>query len=740
MKRINFIALILIAVSLSTYAQELENNEFSLERIFGSREFSQPRLGSIKWFDDGESYTMLERLKSGGENIIKFDTKTGEKSILIEGQNLIPQDSKDPLKIYSYEFSSDLKLLLIFTNTQRVWRTNTKGDYWILNLENNRLKKLGGDASPSTLMFATLSPDNNFVGYVRENNLYVESIYNDQIIQLTQDGSKTIINGTFDWVYEEELKLKNGFRWSPDSKQLAYWQLDAEGIGVFNMINNTDSIYSKIIPVQYPKVGTKNSAAKVGIVNLETKETKWFKIPGDPRNNYIARMDWAESSDEVIIQQLNRLQNENRVYIGNAENGTVNNIFTDKDDAWVEVVDDLKWFKNGKYFTWISERDGWQHVYLISRDGSEIKNLTHGNYDVIKIDGIDQTDNFIYFTASPDNPTQKFLYRKSIFGDGKKELLTPIDIGGTSIYNISPNFKWAIHNYSSINSPAQINLISLPDHGIVRNLQSNIELVDKIAKLNLNPIEFFKINTSDGTELDGWNITPPDFNKSNKYPVLFYVYGEPAGQTVLDKWMRSFFWHHLLAQKGYIVISIDNRGTPAPRGRDFRKCVYGQIGILASADQADATKVISEWDFIDKERIGIWGWSGGGSMSLNAIFRYPELYKTAIAVAPVGDQKLYDTIYQERYMGLPVTNPDGYRDGSPVNFAHQLKGNLLIIHGTGDDNVHYQNTEVVMNKLIEHNKIFSVMPYPNRSHGIYEGYNTYLHLYTTMLNYIEKNL
>ena len=330
-------------------------------------------------------------------------------------------------------------MLLIFTNTKRVWRANTRGDYWILNLETNNLKKLGGDAKSSTLMFATLSPNNKYVGYVRENNIYIESVLDDEIIQLTKDGSETIINGTFDWVYEEELNLRNGFRWSPDGNRIAFWQLDAEGIGVFNMINNTDSIYSQIIPVQYPKVGTTNSASKVGVVEIESKEIKWFKVPGDPRNNYIARMDWAESSDEVIIQQLNRLQNENRVYLGEAETGNVNNIFTDKDDAWVEVVDDLIWFKDGKYFTWLSEKDGWNQVYLISRDGKEIKKIT-GEYDVISIAGIDKVNEYIYFIASPENATQRYLFRKSIFNEEEKELLTPENISGYNTYDICSKF------------------------------------------------------------------------------------------------------------------------------------------------------------------------------------------------------------------------------------------------------------------------------------------------------------
>lgn len=739
MKKILKIFLILMIFSNLMLSQS-DSSLITFDKIFSKREFYQPRFGRSQWFDNGNSYTKLEKVK-GKRIIVAYSSETGIKSVLVDSKSLTPTGSDKPLSIHNYSFSDDLNLLLIFTNSKRVWRTNTRGDYWILNRKTNKLKKLGGkNAKASTLMFATLSPDNKYVAYVRENNLYVESIDEDNIIRLTNDGSKTIINGTFDWVYEEELKLRNGFRWSPDSKRIAFWQLDASGVGVFNMINYTDSIYSRIIPVQYPKVGTKNSAAKVGIVEIKSKKIQWFDIPGDPRSNYLARMSWAASSDEVIIQQLNRLQNTNKVFLGDAFTGQVKNIFTDVDEAWVEVVDDLKWFKNGKYFTWLSERDGWRHVYLISRDGKEIKNITPGNYDVISIVGIDQMNNYIYFIASPENPTQRYLYRKSIFRDDEKEKITPDSFTGTNGYNISPNFKWAIHTYSNINTPPVKNLISLPNHKLYRVLQSNKNLLEKLSKLNVNPITFFRVNTQDGTPLDGYKILPPNFNENKKYPVLFYVYGEPASQTARDTWMRNYFYHQMLAQNGYIVINIDNRGTPAPRGREFRKCIYGQIGILASADQADATRAILNWKYVDKDRIGIWGWSGGGSMSLNAIFRYPDLYKTAVAVAPVGNQKLYDTIYQERYMGLPSTNPEGYKNGSPVTFAKNLKGNLLIIHGTGDDNVHYQNTEVVINELIKHNKLFSMMAYPNRSHGIYEGKNTSRHLYETMFNYIMNHL
>jgi len=421
---INFL-LFTLFINTILISQYDDNSRLTLERIYGKQEFSSEILGETQWFENGMSYTMLEWSNGFEQHIIKYNSATGEKEILISSDDLTPPESNTQLRISSYSFSSDLNLLLIFTNTKKVWRANTRGDYWILNRSTNELRKLGGDAKPSTLMFATLSPDNKSIAYVRENNIYVESVGANEITKLTTDGSTTIINGTFDWVYEEELDLRNGFRWSPDGKRIAFWQLDTEGVSVFNMINNTDSNYSKIIPVQYPKVGTINSSCKVGVVEISSTEIEWFNIPGDPRNNYIARMDWAESSNEVIIQQLARLQNENRVYIGNAFTGKVNNILTDKDEAWVEVVDNIKWFENGKYFTWLSEKDGWKQVYLISRDGNEIKKITKGNYDVIEIVGIDKIEKQIYFMASPENPTQSNLYRKSIFSEEEKKLITP---------------------------------------------------------------------------------------------------------------------------------------------------------------------------------------------------------------------------------------------------------------------------------------------------------------------------
>lgn len=738
-----FLVFILIYVHPCS-AQTEDKSVLTVNRIFNSNDFSGERFGPARFIEEGKYYTTLESSKEahGGRDIVKYETETGKREIMVLAKLLIPEGETKPLSIGNYIWSPKNDMLMIFTNTVRVWRQNTKGDYYVLNLKTEKLHKLGGDAKPSTLMFAKFSPDQKQVGYVRENNAYVENLSDGKITQLTFDGSTTIINGTFDWVYEEELDLRDGFRWSPDSKKIAYWQLDASGIGVFYMINNTDSVYSKLIPVQYPKVGTTNSASKVGVVNATGGETVWMKIPDDPRENYIARMDWAANSDEIVIQHLNRKQNQNEVMLGNVKNGEVKTIFTETDDAWIDINDDLNWLNNGKEFTWVSERDGWRHIYLISRDGKNTKLLTPGKYDVIDVQSVNEKDGWVYFMASPDNAAQRYLYRVSLNGNGKLERITPKEFSGSSSYQISGGANYAIHSFSSSNSVPISNLISLPNHKVIKKLIENKKLAETINALKKSPIEFFKVDIGDGVMLDGWMIKPADFDHSKKYPVLFNVYTEPAGQTVVDRWGGGgYLWNLMLAQKGYIIMSIDNRGTPAPRGREWRKSIYKKIGILNSEDQAAGVKaLLKKYSFMDADRIGVWGWSGGGSATLNAMFRYPDLYKTGMAVAAVGHEKLYDTIYQERYMGLISENPEVYDEGSPVTYAKNLKGNLLIVHGTGDDNVHYQGAELVINELIKHNKHFTMMAYPNRSHGIYEGEGTTLHLYNLLTKYLHDNL
>jgi len=734
--------LIFLVSGITLSAQDKNSENLTLERIFASGEFVPEGFGPAHWLKDGLSFTTLEKSTTtpGGRDIVLYQARSGQRQILVPASFLIPRDQKTPLSVDGYYFSEDMKKVLIYTNSQRVWRQKTRGDYWVLDLNAHELKKLGQGTEPAFLQFAKFSPDGKKVAYVYKNNLYLEDLATGQVTRLTDDGSEDIINGTFDWVYEEEFSLRDGFRWSPDGQKIAFWQLDTTGVPVFHMINNTDDLYPRIISFKYPKAGETNSACRVGVIDLSSKKITWLKVPGDPRNNYLPWLEWM-GPDRLLLQHLNRLQNRNEILLAEAGTGEVRTIFVDEDKAWVEVDTNLTIYDNARRFLFTSERDGWKHVYSVDLNG-QARLLTPGNYDVIRLSGLDEKRGWLYFIASPANPTQEYLYRVSIRKPGAPERVTPETLPGTNAYQLSPTCQFAFHTYSRFGQPPVMDLVELPAHRLLKTLVDNKTLVSRVNALRQSLVEFFRVDIGQGVQLDGWLMKPPAFDPSKKYPLFIYVYGEPAGTTVRDAWGGNTYLYHLfLTQQGYLVMSIDNRGTPQPRGRDWRKIIYRQVGILAPADQAAALQaVLKKWTFIDPERVGIWGWSGGGQMTLNALFRYPELYKMGIAVAFVSDQRLYDTIYQERYMGLPKDNPEGYKNGSPLTFAHQLQGKLLIIHGTGDDNVHYQSFEKLVNELIANNKLFSMMIYPNRSHGIYEGKNTTLHLYRSMFNFIKNNL
>ena len=733
-----------IFFALAVYGQPGDKRILTLDRIFSSNDFRSETFGPARWLNDGSAYTTLEPSPANKEarDIIRYEAATGARTVLISASSLTPKGASGPLVIDDYAWSKDGHKLLVFTNSKQVWRQNTRGDYWVFDITARKLLKLGRNASASTLMFARFSPDGTRVGYVRENNLYVEDLASGMITSLTRDGSRRIINGTFDWVYEEELDLRDGWRWSPDGRSIAYWQLDTEGVPDYYLINNTDSLYPTITTIQYPVAGQTNSAARVGVVSASGGVTRWLAIPGDPRNNYIARMNWAGNSDEVLLLHLNRRQNQLNVMIGDKRTGLVRTIQSEKDDAWVDVdIDEIQWLGSGKRFLWLSERDGWRHVYAATRAGGVPQLITNGSFDVMSIEGVDEKAGWLYYTASPDNATQRYLYRTQLSGNGKPERLSPAAQSGSHFYSIAPNTAWAIHSYSTIGSPPAIELVHLPDHQPVRQLASNAAVIARVKELDTKPPEFFKVDIGGGTTLDGWMIKPPNFDPSKRYPVLIYVYGEPAGQTVLDRWASTrYLWHQMLAQHGYLVMSFDNRGTPAPRGRAWRKVVYRQIGVLAAQEQAAAARVVQSWPFVDPKRIAVWGWSGGGSMTLNQMFRYPDIYQVGMSVAPVTDQHFYDTIYQERYMGLPQDNEADYRRGSPVTHASGLAGKLLIVHGSGDDNVHYKGTEVLANVLIAAKKQFTMMEYPNRRHDISQGPGTTRHLYGLLTRFLEENM
>jgi dipeptidyl-peptidase 4 len=715
-----------------------------LERIFARDDYKPDTFTQPAWIDGGVRYAAVESSSSvpGAKDIVEYDTASGARTVLVAAAALKPADAAAPLAIDGYAWSADRAKLLLYTNAKKVWRQNTRGDYWVLDGASGALRQVGAGAPPSTLMFAKFSPDGRRVAYVRERDVYVEDVATGTVTRLTKAESEYIVNGTSDWVYEEELDLRDAFRWSPDGHQIAYWQFDTKGIDLFTLINDTDSLYPALTRIPYPKAGTVNSAVRVGVVSASGGPTTWVEAPGDPRNTYIPRIEWSEDGRTLAVQQLNRLQNRNDVLIAETKSGAVRRAHRDEQpNAWVDVNDDFTWLDGGRAFLWVSEKDGWRHIYRVAADGSGDRLITKFDADVIALSTIDAKAGWVYFLASPLAATEQYLYRARLDGSGAPDRVTPEGSPGFHTYSVSPDLRWAFHTWSRIDLPPVTELVSLPEHRTVRTLVDNAALKAKLAALGNRVTEFFKVEVGDGVVLDGWMMKPRDFDASRRYPLLMYVYGEPAGQTVLDRWIgaRNLF-HHALANDGFIVASVDNRGTPAPKGAAWRKVVYGAIGELSSKEQAAAVRqLLARHPFLDPDRVAIWGWSGGGSSTLNAMFRFPELFKVGVSVAPVPDQKLYDTIYQERYMGLPQENADGYRRGSPINFAEGLKGRLLIIHGSGDDNVHYQGTENLVNRLVALGKAFDLMVYPNRSHSISEGEGTTLHVYSLIARYLVEH-
>jgi dipeptidyl-peptidase-4 len=694
------------------------------------------RGGISQWAADGYQYYAT----ADNGDIVELDIRdASRKTVLVTAAMLTPP-GKEAIKVRRFTISADGKKVLVNTNTKRVWRQDTRGDYWVYDIGAKTLKQIGKSKPVSSLMFAKLSPDGSKVAYVSEHNIYVENLITGITKPLTKDGTKRLINGTFDWAYEEEFDCRDGFRWSPDSRSIAYWQIDASKIKNYLMLNTTDSIYPFVVPVEYPVAGEDPSSCRIGVVNVATAKTMWMQVPGDKVQHYIPRMEWTNSPNEIIIQQLNRAQNESRVFIGNISNGTTHVINEEISKSWVDVrgsVNGWQWINHGKAFIWTSEKDGWDHVYRIDREGKETL-LTKGNYDMISISLIDEAHNLLYFIASPDNPTQKYLYRVKLDGSSTApERVSPMDEPGTHSYDISPNGMIAMHSFSNSYTRPAREMISLPDH---KHLSGTEIKVDPNAK---KPVEFFKVKTVDGIVLDGWMVKPTSFDPSKKYPVVFMVYGEPASETVNDTYGigRNGLYVGNMADDGYIYMAVDNRGTPAPRGAAWRKAIYKNIGILNIHDQAMAAKEILKWPFVDSSRIAVHGWSGGGSTTLNLMFQYPEIYKTGIAIAAVGWQLSYDNIYQERYMGVPIdaASREVFVKGSPVTYAKNLRGNLLYIHGTGDDNVHYRNAELLINELVKYNRQFQLMSYPNRTHGIFEGEGTTQHLHTLFTQYLKEH-
>ena len=680
-----------------------------------------------------------------------------------DDKTILASSSVNNVDFKSFNFSVRKDKLLIFTNTVKVWRYETRGDYWVYDFNTRKATKIGATMPESSLMFAKFSPDGSSVAYVsKENsssdkirnsstsvNIYIEDLKTNSVKQLTSsNGTKKLINGTFDWVYEEEFGCRDGFLFNDSGTKIAFWQIDANQVRDFFMINNTDSIYSYTIPVEYPKVGEDLSPARIGVIDLATDKISWIKIPGESNKFYLPRMTWLPNKDELMIQQLNRKQNHSKIFIADSESGQSRLLMEETDDAWVDlrsswpyqVKAGWKFINNGKEFLYTTEKDGWSHIYRFNIKNKKEYLVTKGSYDVVRPLAYDEQNKEVYFIASPENPTERYLYKTSVKGNGKLQRVTPLNLEGSHNYQISTKAKYAFHSFSNYYTKPMQAVISLPSHDFIYKEQNMVSKFDSRKKKD-HPLEFFEITTVDNVTMEGWIVKPKNLDVNKKYPVLFYFYSEPAGQTGVNRYGagNNGLYDGNLSEDGYVYVTFDGRGTPSPKGRAWRKAIYRNIGRINVRDMAMGAKAVFEkYDFIDTTRVAVHGWSGGGTATLNCLFQYPEIFHTGIAVAAVANQLTYDNIYQERYMGDPKETYQDYVDGSPIKYAKNLKGNLLYIHGTGDDNVHYQNAEMLANELIKHKKVFYMLSYPNRSHGIRED-NAYPHVRLMFTDFLRKN-
>lgn len=715
------LALALLLALPGAAAAQVASEAFTLERIHASEDFSAESF-SGRWMADGEAWVALERTDDGAAELWRVEAESGARTPILRASDLVPAGASEPLAVDDFSFSRDERKILLFTDAQQVWRSRTKGIYWIYDRDARTLRPVS--ERPGWQMFAKFSPQGDRVAFVRDHDLFVTDLRTGEERRLTDSGSETIINGTTDWVYEEELGLRDAFRWSPDGRRIAYWQLDQSPIREFHLLDEMQ-LYPDVLPIRYPKAGTDNSLVRVGSLELESGETRWFELPCDRERVaggeecYIARMEWIEPGN-VVIQTLNRHQSRLELLEGDAATGAVRTILVEEDAAWVDVNDDVRWIDDGRRFVWTSERDGWKHIYLYRRDGTLERQLTSGAWEVSGIEAVDDERDRVYFTAARLGPTTRSVL--SVDTRGRVRPVFAEDRGWAEA-SFAPGFRYAVLTHSTIERPPVVTLAELrgAEAEAVRVLVDNAELVARLDSAGLGPTEFLRLEAADGTPLNAYVVKPPDFDPSRRYGVLMYVYGGPGSQTVVDRWSGSrHLWHHYLARRGVLVASVDNRGTGG-RGRDFEKQTYRRLGQLETADQLAALSQLAALPYVADERVGIWGWSYGGYMTLMTTLLGDGRVAAGASVAPVTDWKLYDTIYTERYMRTPGENPEGYEQGAPLTHAARLASPLLIVHGTGDDNVHAQNSLQMVEALEAAGKQFRMRLYPNKRHGISGG-------------------
>jgi len=714
----------LVAIISMTVSSQ---KDITLEAIWQDYEFMPKSVPGFNFLKDGRHYTRLE------DNVIKkYDITTGDFVADIFSAATITGQLGFGGKISRYEFNHDESKMLIISEVESIYRRSYLAKYHIYDFASGELKTPFEDGK---IMNATFSPDATKVAYVWENNLYYYDIASETTLPITFDGSKNeIINGVSDWVYEEEFSIVKCFWWSPDSKRIAYVKFDEKSVPEFTMTLYNDELYPRYQTFKYPKVGATNASVSVHMYDLGTEESEAVDV-GSLDDMYVPRVKWTQDADEVCIYKMNRHQNHLQLLIHNAADKYTRTLLEEKNKYYIDITDNLTFLKDGKSFIWTSEKDGYNHVYRYDMKGKEKCALTKGNFDITALYGVDEENDKIYYQSAEESPLRRHVYEMNLKGKKKRKMTTKDGWNGA---RFSSTFDYYTLSHSTINTASTYDVYNRKGQ-VVRQLEDNKAFGKKLTEYNTSPIEFFDFNTSEGVTLNGYMIKPKDFDPNKKYPVFMTQYSGPGSQQVTDSWKGlNGMWYQMLAQQGYIVACVDPRGTGA-RGEEFKKMTYLQLGKYETMDQIEAAKYLGGLSYTDASKIGIFGWSYGGYMSSLCIFKGANVFKAAIAVAPVTNWKWYDTIYTERYMRTERDNAQGYLDNSPVYFADQLKGDYLLVHGGGDDNVHVQNSMEMANALIAANKQYETYVYPNRNHGI-SGGPTRLHLYTKMTNFLEASL
>lgn len=724
MKRLSTLFVVFFALSSLVLAQK---KPIEFENLFDGT-FRSEGITNVRWMNDGNFYS-----ESRGQQILQNNILKEEQTVLFDGAKFTSEERPNGIYVDGYQFSADESKIMIRTDVERIWRRSTRENYYVYDRGNETLTKL--TQNDGKQQFGELSPAGDKAAFVRDNNLFWVNLSSGEETQITEDGEiNAILNGGTDWVYEEEFSFAKAWAWSPNGNRIAFYRFDEREVPEF-YFTSWGGLYPGKVEYKYPKAGETNSVVSIHVYDLETGETMMMDI-GEETDQYIPRINWTTNSNTLAIRRMNRLQNKQDLMLADVSTGETTIIMTEENEnGWLDVHDNLHFLSNGKQFLYTSEKSGYNHIYLYDMSGEELTQVTKGEYEVTGFLGYDERSHMIYYTSTEGSSMGRQLYTCRVDGKRTKKLSKG---DGWHAINMSKDFKYFIDTHSSSTQPNRYTLHNNKGKEL-RVLQDNADLAKRLEGFDYRNKEFLELDLN-GTKLNAYMIKPSNFDETLQYPVFMYVYGGPGSQTVNNRWeggVRGGF-HQMLANKGYIIVSVDNRGTGG-KGRDFKQVTYKQLGVYEAMDQAEAARIVAELPFVDKDRIGIWGWSYGGYMSTLALAEGNDIFSTAIAVAPVTSWRYYDTIYTERYMQTPQLNPEGYDKGAPISRAADIKGNYLLVHGTGDDNVHYQNAVSMVESLIAADVQFETMYYPNRNHGIYGG-NTTRHLYRMMTDFILENL